>query len=363
MAAKALGTKRRPAVRIAPMPPAIIDKGIASAGLLAYIVTGKFCDSLPLYRQEKQFARIGVELSRRTMADWMIAASRSVRAADEDLGGRLRSGPLLQLDETRRAGHGGARTSQHVVELYVGRTGRAARGASDSVPLRSQPRRGSGPPDAGRLSKATFRPTGMRSTTECVTERKNVVHVGCWAHVRRKFLDAQKNSKKSWQRGGGLGDDRQAVPRGETDARRTRIRRSSPPNDVGRSSRFLWSSAPGWNGEPLRFPPRHSWARRLATRWGSGPSSFATWITLPSAPTPTRVENAIRPFVVGRKNWLFSGSPRGATASATLFSIIETANANGQEPYWYLRKLFEELPTARSEAELLQLAPFRSTDA
>jgi transposase len=71
------GDEGRPAVRIAPMPPAIIDKGIASAGLLAYIVTGKFCDSLPLYRQQKQFARIGVDLSRRTMADWMIAASEA----------------------------------------------------------------------------------------------------------------------------------------------------------------------------------------------------------------------------------------------------------------------------------------------
>ena len=71
------GDEGRPAVRMAPMPPAIIDKGIASAGLLAYIVTGKFCDSLPLYRQTKQFARIGVELSRRTMADWMIATAEA----------------------------------------------------------------------------------------------------------------------------------------------------------------------------------------------------------------------------------------------------------------------------------------------
>ena len=76
-------------------------------------------------------------------------------------------------------------------------------------------------------------------------------------------------------------------------------------------------------------------------------------------PDNNLAENAIRPFVVGRKNWLFSGSPRGATASATLFSIIETARANGKEPYWYLRKLFEELPTARSEADILLLAPFR----
>jgi transposase len=59
-----------------------------------------------------------------------------------------------------------------------------------------------------------------------------------------------------------------------------------------------------------------------------------------------------------RKNWLFSGSPRGAKASATLFSIIETAKANGQEPYWYLRKLFDELPSAKTDDDFLRLAPF-----
>ena len=94
------GDEQRPAVRIAAMPPALIDKGIASAGLLAYIVTSKFCDCLPLYRQEKQFERIGVELSRRTMADWMIAASEACAPLVKVLEDRLRSGPLLQLDET-----------------------------------------------------------------------------------------------------------------------------------------------------------------------------------------------------------------------------------------------------------------------
>jgi len=79
-------------------------------------------------------------------------------------------------------------------------------------------------------------------------------------------------------------------------------------------------------------------------------------------PDTNAVENSIRPFVVGRRNWLFSGSPRGATASAVLFSIIQTARANSKEPYWYLRKLFEELPTARSQADILRLAPFRVAD-
>ena len=74
-------------------------------------------------------------------------------------------------------------------------------------------------------------------------------------------------------------------------------------------------------------------------------------------PDNNLAENAIRPFAVGRKNWLFSGHPRGADASATLYSLIETAKANGLEPYRYLRHLFEHLPAATSEAELKALLP------
>ena len=74
-------------------------------------------------------------------------------------------------------------------------------------------------------------------------------------------------------------------------------------------------------------------------------------------PDNNSCEQAIRPFVIGRKNWLFSGSPRGATASALLYSLIETAKANGPEPYWYLHELFEKLPLARTRADYLALLP------
>jgi len=68
-------------------------------------------------------------------------------------------------------------------------------------------------------------------------------------------------------------------------------------------------------------------------------------------------ENTIRPFVIGRKNWLFSGTPEGAAASATLYSLIETAKANGLEPYWYLRHLIENLPDAMTEDDYKALLP------
>ena len=92
------GAEQRAAVRVA--PAALIRKGVASEGLLAFIATAKFCDALPLYRQEQQFARLGVAVSRRTMADWMLAAAGACRPLLAALGDQLRGGPILQIDET-----------------------------------------------------------------------------------------------------------------------------------------------------------------------------------------------------------------------------------------------------------------------
>ena len=94
------GDEQHPAVRVAPAPPALIPRGLASEGLLAFIATAKFCDALPLYRQEQQFARLGVELSRRTMSDWMIAVAGACVPLIEALNAKLRAGPNLQIDET-----------------------------------------------------------------------------------------------------------------------------------------------------------------------------------------------------------------------------------------------------------------------
>ena len=80
-------------------------------------------------------------------------------------------------------------------------------------------------------------------------------------------------------------------------------------------------------------------------------------------PDNNAAENAIRPFVVGRKNWLFSGTPEGAAASACLYSLIETAKANGLEPYKYLRYLFQKLPFATSEDDYRKLLPQYLSDA
>jgi transposase len=355
------GDESHPAVRIAPMPAAVIDKGIATAGLLAYIVASKFCDSLPLYRQEKQFARIGVELSRRTMADWMIAASQACTPLMKMLERRLRSGPLLQLDETTvQVMDEPGRDNTSLSYMWV------ARGGAPEAPVilyHYAPSRGM---EVARQMLGEFegylQTDGYEVYDRLCKGAPKVIHAGCWSHARRKFFEAQKSSKK----GGSAEVALSAIGKLYIAEGQRKVHRD--PQQFAAERRRLV--------EPV-LQDFHVWLQRRTsqvppeTLLGKAVNySLVQWPKLlrylehpAMTPDTNACENAIRPFVVGRKNWLFSGSPRGATASAVLYSIIETAKANGHEPYWYLRGLFEKLPLARTEGELRDLAPLRTINA
>lgn len=354
------GDEERPAVRIAPMPPAIIDKGIASAGLLAYIVTAKFCDSLPLYRQAKQFARIGVDLSRRTMADWMIATAEACAALMKLLEARVRAGPLLQLDETRlQVLREPGRANTSLSFMWV------ARGGPPEAPVILYHYAASRGAEVARQMLGNYEghvQTDGYEVYDLVCDgAKGVVHVGCMAHVRRDFHDAHKNSKK-----GGSAEEALAMIARVYRVESLRQLYKDPQEFAAERRRQvepILAEFRAWlDRRSTQVPPETMLGKAVGYALGQWPKLIRYLDHPGMTPDTNAVENAIRPFVVGRRNWLFSGSPRGATASATLFSIIETARANGKEPYWYLRKLFEELPTASSEADILRLAPFRTTD-
>ena len=181
------GDEDRPAVRMAP-PPALIPKGLASEGLLAFIATAKFCDALPLYRQERQFTRLGVDLSRRTMSDWMIAAAGACEPLLELLREQLRSGPKLQIDETtvqvlKEPGRDNATVS------YVW----VARGGPPEAPVlvfRYEPGRGAWvATDIIGDYQGYVQTDGYEGYVR-PCNRPGIVHVGCLAHVRRAFKEA-----------------------------------------------------------------------------------------------------------------------------------------------------------------------------
>ena len=191
-------------------------------------------------------------------------------------------------------------------------------------------------------------------------ERPKLIHVGCMAHVRRDFMDAKKSSSNA-------GSAEEAVA---MIAKLYVMERRRPEfQDLQQ-----FAIARKTEVEPV-LEKFHTWLLRRQIE--VLPSSLlgqaidyaiGQWPKLVRylqhpllTPDTNSCENSIRPFVVGRKNWLFSGSPRGARASATLYSLIETAKANGLEPYWYLRRLFEALPNARTPQDLLSLLPFTPT--
>ena len=194
------GDEKRAAVRVAPPPAALIPKGLATEGLLAYIATAKFCDALPLYRQEQQFARLGVAVSRRTMSAWMIAAADACQPLMEALVDQLRGGPTLQIDETTvqvLGEPGRANTTRSYVWVACGgqssapvlvyryEPSRAARVAAEII----GDFQGYVQTDGYEGYERPCRPPGIR-------------HVGCWAHVRRGFKDASEALGKVSSRSG-----------------------------------------------------------------------------------------------------------------------------------------------------------------
>jgi transposase len=193
-----------------------------------------------------------------------------------------------------------------------------------------------------------------------------IVHIGCWAHIRRKFVEVIKAAEKivdvsNDEDKGKAGEaikfisklyriERNACVRGldAESVRQLRQQESGPVLDD--FERWLKVNA-------LKVPPRCLLGKAIIYALKQWPRLIRYLGDGNVRMDNNLAENAIRPFVVGRKNWLFSGNPEGASASATLYSIIETAKANGLEPYHYLVYLFERLPFAQSNEALKELLP------
>lgn len=345
-------------VKIAPPPKQIIPKGIATAGLLAHILTAKFCDALPFYRQEKQFERLGAEIPRQTMCNWAMKTAGACKPLLDLLRKEIRSGPLINIDET---------TVQVLDEP----------GRSPTTKSYMWICRGGAPEQPGLLyhyapSRSATVAKALLADYQGVVQSDgyngydfldkvdDIDHAGCWAHARRKFTDAQKGSGKKGKPGSvevALSYMRK-IYRIEKEGKRLEL---SPEELVALRREkakpllddfFLWLSKKAKHATPKSLLgiavnyTLNQW-HRLIVYLDHGEMT----------PDNNLAENAIRPFVVGRKNWLFSGTPEGAEASAAMYSLIETAKANGLEAYKYLRYLFERLPFAETEVEYSILLP------
>jgi len=343
-------------IKTAPLPAQPIPRSLASPGLLAHIVVSKYQDALPLYRQETILRRIGVDIPRATLANWMIQAGSLIQPVINLLRDRLLDYDILQMDETTvQVLNEAGKAAQSKSYLWV------QRGGPPDQPVvlyDYNPGRGAGVP---RRLLAGF--TGSLQTDgydgyNAVVAANALTHVGCMAHARRKFSEAVKAQGKNKKKGKAHQGliliqklyqiEQQARRLAPEDRYARRQQQARPVLDELRS--WLDDSLPlvpptSATGKALHYL-RREW-EKLIRYLDDGRIEIDN----------NGAENAIRPFVVGRKNWLFSASVKGVKASANLYSLIETAKANGLEPYAYLRHLFTELPKAETVEAIEALLP------
>ena len=350
-----------PTVKIAPPPPELIPKGLATAGLVAHIAVAKYADALPLYRQEKIFARHGIELTRSTMAGWMVKAADRCEPLMRLLQRELISGPLVNADETPVQvldEPGRANTTNSYMWVFRGGTP-----GKEAVLYRYSPTRSGDIPREILQGYRGYLQTDAFSAYDGLDQQVRLV--GCFAHVRRNFvkvIDARgKGSKKTGSAEVALDYIRKLY----AIEKAGRQQGLSPPELCAfrkEKAEGILNEFKAWMDNGFRLtPPKGLLGKALNYALNHWPKLIRYVEDGHITPDNNAAENAIRPFVVGRKNWLFAGHPNGAHAGATLFSLIETAKACGLEPYRYLRFLFEKLPQAQTVEDYEALLPQRTT--
>ncbi len=351
-------------VKIAPPPTQFIPKSIATAGLLAYILTAKFCDALPFYRQERQFERIGAQISRANMCNWAMKAASICQPLLSLLHQEIRSGPLINIDETTvQVLHEPGRAASTKSYMWVCRGGMPD---TPSVMFHYAPSRSADVAKALLEGYSGVVQSDGYSGYDFLDHIPDIGHAACLAHARRMFLNAQKARGKNKKPGSidvGIGYIRK-IYAVESEAKRKEISGKELLSLREQKAKPIWKDFFKWlSKKSLQVVPKsllgkavnytlNQWERLLVYL----DYSFMT-------PDNNLAENAIRPFVIGRKNWIFSGTPEGAEASADLYSLIETAKANNLEPYKYLRYLFEKIPFAECENDFKALLPKNLTPA
>ena len=342
----------------ADLPKQPMPKSLASPGTLAFVAVSKYADALPLYRQQVIFERLGHALPRATLANWMMQCGALIQPLINLLQDRLLTQCCIHLDETPvQVLNEAGKAAQSQSYMWV----RAAGPPQETVilfdddPSRSQQVPGTLLPDY----HGTVMVDGYDGY-EAVCQAQMIKRLGCWAHARRKFVEAQRaggkkskspNADHALKLIGNLYTLEKALAGAKADERYQQRQQQAKP---------VLDQLQAWLQQTLpTVPPQTALGKALYYLHHQWPRLIGYLEDGHYPIDNNRVENAIRPFAIGRKNWLFSNSVAGVKASANVYSLIETAKANGVEPYHYLRRVFTELPKANTVEDIEQLLPWK----
>lgn len=344
-------------IKTTPLPPQPIPKSYASSGLLAHVATAKYADGLPLYRQSKQFERLGIDLPRNTLASHMVKVGALIEPLIEALGVHIRSYNIVQMDETRvQVLKEPGKVAQSQSQMWLMKGGPPD---ASAVLYHYDPSRSQDVPQRLLGDYAGYLQTDGYAGYNAVLAHNDIIGLGCWAHVRRKFMDAKKALPKAAQDRGGkvlqalayigkLYQLENALRDVTVETRQQRRQAAATP---------ILNAFKTWL-DKQSVPPKTLLGKAITY-------ALTQWPRLTVYLEDGRlnidnnlVENAVRPFAIGRKNWLFSDTQGGASASANLYSLIETAKANRLNDYGYLKYVFAELPGCQTAEDINALLPW-----
>jgi transposase len=346
--------RSRPPV-VAPAPARAVAGGYASAGLLAWVTLSKYVEHQPLYRQEQMSERWGARISRQSMADWIATVAQWLQPIYRLMHRELLEGDYVQADETpircndpdeKRGG-----TSQGW--LWV-----ISRPGGDVVFDWRLTRRHGEATSLLRGFRGVLQSDAYPAYGNFARENPGVEVAGCWAHARRRFHEARKESpvqadfvlrligqmyrlEKVWDEAGWTEPAQRvhlrqrdfALPLGLLRKVAQRLAaRSRPRSLLGSACHYLLGQWPALTAH-LRF----------------GQTRLDTNV----------VENSIRPTKLGAKNWLFIGHPDAGDRSAIIYSLVVSCRRHGIDPLAYLRDVLTRLPTMTNRDDLRALTPAR----
>ena len=358
-----------PGVIATPREPRMIPKSIATPSLLSYIFTSKFVDGMPFYRLNKQFKRYGVGVSRQNMSNWAIKVLPQLKRLLPFLKEHILSGKIINMDETpfqvlSEPGRE-AKTKSYMWLMYGGPPEEKA------VLYKYAPTR------AGTVASELLGDyvgcvqTDAYAAYLYLNKKDGILHITCMAHVRRKFRDLQlslnKSTKKKLKKTGNHVDkilrlirrlymlERRFDNEVETDEELVAIRQKEAKPVFDKLHTLI-------KGLYAEVPPESIFGKALIYAVNNLPLIEQYLSHSFMGLDNNSVENEVRPFAIGRKNWLFCGNVAGAEASAAIHSFVQTAKLNGLNPYEYLKYIFKKLPVTETDEELKKLLPFNLTD-
>ena len=346
-----------PAVKIMPPEPHIIPRSIAGAGLLSNIMIQKFQDHVPYHRQETIFKRISVDISKQDMCNWQQQIFKFLTPLFLLLRKALISWNIIRMDETTSQvmGEEGKNDTQNSyiwlmrggppekpVVIYEYRSTREAKNAIELL----------------KGFSGYLQTDGYEGYNAAVKELTGIIHVGCFAHSRRKFFEAAKAVKTPQSAEVGISYIRKLYEVERT-LREMNLGDEKFLEERKRKAGVILFEFHEWlnkrNNEVLPSSALGKAVTYTLKQW----DKLINYLENPYlTPDNNIAENCIRPYVIGRKNYMFHKSPEGAKSACGMYTLIETAKQNGFDPNKYLNELFRKAPYVPSPEGWEELLPW-----